>query len=165
MTSSHSICKIVRHRAIKPNLLLRGKWDDFSFKISTSSQKERVLRGVSQLCLSFILHFVAHHVSVFILIEIYLSIQYSSETVTHLLSMMIAECSSVSLLLFLLRSYACCYCNLLQLSQVSAIKHTSNGMQNRKCRIFLTLHKTPHTNFPLAHTPTSQFVAQKFPQG
>ena len=164
MTSSHSICKIVRHRAIKPNLLLRGKWDDFSFKISTSSQKERVLRGVSQLCLSFILHFVAHHVSVFIPIEIYLSIQYSSETVTHLLPMMIAECSSVSLLLFLLHSYAFCYCNL-QLSQVSAIKHTSNGMQNRKCRIFLTLHKTPHTNFPLAHTPTSQFVAQKFPQG
>lgn len=121
-------------------------------------------QGVSQLCLSFILHFVAYHVSVFILTEIYLSIQYSSETVTHLLSMMIAECSSVSLLLFLLHSYAFCYCKL-QLSQVSAIKHTSNGMQNRKCRIFLTLHKTPHTNFPLAHTPTSQFVAQKFPQG
>ena len=120
--------------------------------------KKRVLRGVSQLSLSFILHFVAHHVSVFIPIEIYLSIQYSSETVTHLLSMMIAECSSVSLLLFLLHSYAFCYCNL-QLSQVSAIKHTSNGMQNRKCRIFLTLHKTPHTNFPLVHTPTSQFVA------
>ena len=131
---------------------------------SQPAAKKNAFLGVSQLCLSFILHFVAHHVSVFIPIEIYLSIQYSSETVTHLLSMMIAECSSVSLLLFLLHSYAFCYCNL-QLSQVSAIKHTSNGMQNRKCRIFLTLHKTPHTNFPLAHTPTSQFVAQKFPQG
>ena len=68
--------------------------------------------GGYKQCLSFILHFLANHVSLFIVIEISLSIQYSSETVTHLLSMMIAESSSVSLLLFLLHSCVLCYCNL-----------------------------------------------------
>ena len=49
--------------------------------LNQQSKRTRCGGGVHKQCLSFILHFVAHHVSVFILIgliEISLSIQYSS---------------------------------------------------------------------------------------
>ena len=130
----------------------------FHSRSQPAIKKNAFLGGFTTL---FILQFVTHHVSAFILIEIYLSIQYSSETVTHLLSMMIAESSSVSLMLFLLHSYVFCHCNL-QLSQVSAIKHIQFPTE---CKMVHAEFKPPHTIFPLAHTPTSRFVAQKFPQG